>query len=283
MPEESAKVQIVQVKLFSEVRSINYLELVKEDGTVIATLLRRTNTDAVDYKLTFEAQIQPEKQVTIPKDTDVNVALRAVVRSVDNAGFSDELLQVRTANVTLKGDLSNHTVNIPLNGPFPKHQTAFGRIANVTRISPANATLTSGTGVLMGSFAFSGAVIPGKTLKLRQLVFSLSKVGSTSLSNWMLVNRHSGMWTSCTLNEQALTITCSALEQAVGIVSGTLTLDLKATVHVPAGTHDSIVQVSLPIAGTPESLGSIEWTDESGVFRWIEGPSPIVEGTKFQS
>lgn len=281
---ESSKVQLVQVKLFSEVRSIEYLELVTENGQFIAKLTRRLNTDLPDYKQTFEAQVQPESQFTLPQDTDVRVVLRAVVRTVENAGFSDELLQVRTMSITMKGDATNQTVNTPISGPFMKHQTAFGRIFDITRVSPATAPLLSGTGVVIGSYSFNSSTIAGKNLKLRQLIFGLVKSGSVTIHHWTLVNRVSGANIACTTNEQAMTITCSALEQAVGVLTaGTpLVLDLKATVYMPTGAQGSIVETSLPTAGSPEALGSIEWTDESGIFRWVEGASPIVNGTHLQ-
>ena len=282
---ETAKVQLAQVKFFSEVRSINYLEMVTEDGQLIATLTRRLNTDTSDYKQTFEALIQPEAQFTLPADTDVRVVVRAVMRGIDNAGFSDDLVQVRTASLTMRGDSTTTTVNVPFVGPFPKHQSAFGRITQVSRLSPANETLVTGTGVTLGSFSFSGSALPGKNLKLRHVVFSLAQNGQATVTNWLLVNRASGAHVACTVNEQAKTVTCPLLSDGVGVFAwGTpLILDLKASVFVPPDNHDSLVHVSLGAAGSPESLGSIEWTDESGVFRWIESPSPIAEGTRFQS
>ncbi len=281
---ETAKIALVQVKLFNEVRSIDRLELVTSSGQLVATLMRRINTDTVDYKQTFEAQVYPEQQVTIPNDTDIRLVLRAVIRTADNAGFSDELLHVRTFSFTMQGDRTNQSFNVPLSGPFKKHQTSFGRITRVTRVSPITASLVSGTGVVIGSYSFSGSVIPGKNLRLRQLVFSLTKSGSATVSGWMLVHRVSGASVTCTTNDQAMTITCLALDQAVGLLTPgvPLILDLKATVSVPAGTHDSILETSLKAAGSPESLGSIEWTDESGIFRWVEGRTPVAEGTRLQ-
>ncbi len=284
-PGETATVQLAQVKLFSEVRSIDHLELVTDDGQVIANLTRRTTTDTTDYKMTFEANIQPENRWRMPKDTDVHVVLRAVIRSVDNAGFADELLQVRTASVTIRGDSSTETINIPLVGPFPKHQTSFGRITSVARVSPVSATLTSGTDVLMSTYSVGSSVIAGKRLVLRNIIFSFTKTGSASVSNWTLRNRASGASSGCSVNESAMTITCAMLHQAVGILTPEtpLILDLTATVTVPSGTHDSVIETSLSAAGSPESLGSIEWTDESGIFRWVEGPTPLVIGTRLQS
>lgn len=281
---ENSKVQLVQVKLFSEVRSIDYLELVTENGQFIAKLTRRLNADTPDYKQTFETQIQPENQFLLPQDTDVRVVLRAVVRTLENAGFSDELLQVRTMSITMKGDTTSQTINTPITGPFVKHQTSFGRLFDITRVSPATTPLVAGTGVVIGSYSFNSSAISGKNLKLRQLVFSLAKSGTATVGNWTLVNRVSGAHVPCTTNEQAMTVTCLALEQAVGVLTvGTpFILDLKATVYLPAGSEGSIVETSLSTAGSPESLGSIEWTDESGIFRWVEGASPIVTGTRLQ-
>lgn len=281
---ETAKVQIVQVKLFNEVRSIDYLELVTEKGEVIAKLLRRTTTDTTDYKLTFEAQFQPESQFTIPKDTDVRIVLRAIIRSASNAGFSDELLQVRTMSVTMKSEATNQTINASISGPFPKHQTAFGRITGVTRASPVTAPLIAGANTLIGTYSFSSSVLDGKNLKLRQLTFSLVKTGSVSVSNWTLVHRASGASVTCSTNDQTMTITCALLEQSVGAFTANtpLLLDLKATVFVPAGTNDSVLETSLDATGSPEALGSVEWTDESGIFRWIEGIAPVAKGTRLQ-
>ncbi len=281
---ESSKVQLVQVKLFTEVRSLERLELVTENGQLIAQLMRRTTADTPDFKQIFEAQLQPENQFALPADTDVRVVLRAVIRAVENAGFSDELLQVRTMSITKKGDTTNQTVNTPISGPFVKHQTSFGRLFGITRLSPATAPLVAGTGVVIGSYSFNSSALAGKNLKLRQLVFSLAKSGTATVNNWTLVNRVTGASVPCTTNEQSMTVTCLALDQAVGVLSvGTpFVLDLKATVFLPVGSQGSLVETSLSAAGSPESLGSIEWTDESGIFRWVEGPSPIVTGTRLQ-
>ena len=280
---ETAKISLAQVKLFNEVRSIERLELLTASGQLVATLLRRINTDTTDYKQTFEAQVQAEQQVTIPKDTDVRLVLRAVIRNTNNGGFSDELLQLRLFSVTLKGDTSCQSINIPLNGPFKKHQTSFGRITGVTRVSPATATLISGTDVVISSYSFSGSAIAGKNIKLRQLLFSVIKNGSVTVSDWKIVHRTSGVAVPCTINETTMTVTCFGLEQSIGQLTSTpLILDLKATVNVPASAQNSTLETSLEATGSPESLGSIEWTDESGVFRWIEGSSPIVKGTRLQ-
>lgn len=280
---ESAKVAAVQVKVFQESRAIERLEVVLSDGTVIAKLLKRTTTDLPDYKLTYETQIVPEQQYSIPANTDVPVALRAVVRVRDLGGFSEELVQVRTFSVTIRGETTNETKNLGLNGPFPKHQTSFGRITGVGRVSPVSAKLASGTGFLIGSFSFSGSAVNDTTLSLRQLNFSVYRTGTVLVQGWTLQNRETGASTTCSFNEAAMTVTCPNLLLLAAIRrDAPLVMDLKANIFVSPSATDASLEVFLDAAGSPESLGSVEWTDGTGQFRWIEGPSPVARGTRLQ-
>lgn len=282
---ETAKVSLAEVKLFSEVRSIDHLEVVTTDGKIVASLKRKITTDTPDYKLTFQAQSNPEDRFQIPADTAMLLVLRAVVRSDTNAGFSDELLQVRTFSVTTVGDKTNQAVNVPMAGPFPKHQTAFGHILNVKSLSPDTAHMMSGTGVVLGSFSFTGSIISGKAMALSALTFSVNETGPVTLSNITLVNHGSGVSAACTVNAQAMTVSCPVLSGSVGAFSpgSPLILDLKSNVTVQTGAQNATLQASLNASGSPESLGAVEWTDGSGMFRWIEyAHTPVARGTLFK-
>lgn len=279
---ETAKVLRGEVKVFTEVRSIDRLEIVDGDGVVVMKLLRRVNTDISDYKLTFEAQVDPSIAYTLAQDKDVRFVLRAVVRDVNGGGFADELLQVRTFNVTMRGDTVHETVNKAFTGPFPKHQTSFGRIKSVTRVTPASAPLQRGSGVLVSTFAFSGSVVAGRSLSLTDLVFTLSKTGTITAKNWSLVRGN--LTAPCSMNEAQTLVTCSPLKPSgIGAIpaSGAFVLDLRADVATPPSTAASL-RADLLTAGSPESLGSVLWTDESGMFKWVEGASPVVTGTYLQ-
>lgn len=282
---ETAQVSIVQVKLFQEVRSIEKLELVTSDGQLVATLLRRTTTDIPDYKQTFDAQVAAGSRYTLSADTDVTLVLRAVIRSTNNAGFSDELLQVRSISVTTTGDQSNQSVNVPLAGPFPKHQTAFGRIMKVARQSEEQRSIQRGTGMLLTSLSVSGSVISGKSLAVTSLTFAVQRTGALTLANAMLKNRATNAFVLCTFNEQAMTISCPGLGTGVGSLDSQipLILDLTADISYPAGSTDVSLQADLASAGSPASFGSVEWTDGTGSFKWVESTeSPLVRGTRLQ-
>lgn len=279
---ETAKVLRGEVKVFTEVRSIDRLEVVDPDGVIVMKLLRRVNTDISDYKLTFEAQVDPSIAYTLAQDKDVRFVLRAVVRDVNGGGFADELLQVRTFNVTMRGDSVHETVNKAFTGPFPKHQTSFGRIKSITRVTPAAAPLQRGSGVLVSTFSFSGSTVGGRSLSLTDLVFTLNKTGTITAKNWTLIRGN--LTTPCSMNEALTLVTCSPLKPSgIGAIpaNGAFVVDLRADVATPPSTAASL-RADLLTAGSPESLGSVSWTDESGMFKWIEGPSPVVTGTLLQ-
>ncbi len=281
---ETAKISLAEVKFYAEPRSLERLEIVTTDGRLVATLKQKTTTNTVDYKQTFEARPNLGDRFQIPADTDVTLVLRAVVRSDTNAGFSEDLVQVRTFSVTIVGDSTNQALNLPLAGPFPKHQTAFGRILSVTRMSPATAPIATAKDTLLGSFAFTGSVVNGKSLSLSALTFSLTMNGQITIAAPRLVVHGGTASAACTLNMQAMTVSCPSLTGGVGsFPAGTpLVLDLLADVTVQkAGS--ALLEVVLQSPGSPEALGAVEWTDGSGNFRWIEfSGSPIISGTRFQ-
>ena len=279
-PTENAKIRAAEVTLFQEVPSIDVLELTNEQGVVIATLRQRLNANPADYKQYYEATLTPEQGYAVAANTDVRLVVRAVIRTPENNGASDRLLQVRTFKLTLVGDPSNTSVSLNVTGPFPKHQTSFGRIATVGMSGPATAPVASGTGVTLGTFTFTGDAIAGKTLGLTDLVFDVLRTGSVDMKN-IRVGKAGGIATPCTMSSNV--ITCSNLPNEIGqIPSGAaLSLELKSDLPVTGGVGS--LEVSLNQGGSPEALGAVWWTDQSGRFKWIESKvAPIVRGTRFQ-
>ncbi len=281
---EISRISSAEVKLFNDISSIDTLELVRADtGNSVAILRRRTTTSPADYKQTYEVQFSLDQQPTIPADTDVPLVLRANIRGFDTNGSSDQLLQVRILSVTIHGNTSNQTTNIPALAPFPKHQTAFGRITQVSRLSPATAPISSGTGMLVSSFTVSGSVLPGKTLAVENMLFSLQRSGPFTVQNWSIGQAGSSLSVPCSVSQDGAQLSCANLG-SIGVLprSSPLTLEIRANLWVPTGSTGNSMEIDLSDAGTPETSGSIQWTDQSGHFKWIEGASPIAKGTKWQ-
>ncbi len=281
---ETAHIASVQVKLANEVLSLDTLELVNAlDGTLVAVLTKRTTTDIADYKLTYEAQIALSSQMQIPADKDVRLVLRANIRAIGNNGASEQLLQVRTFSVTLHGDTSFNTFNIPAVAPFPKHQTSFGRIVKVLRTSPASAPMASSVGAVVSAFSFSGSSVADKSLTIESLTFSVTRTGNFTASNWNLRPQGSALSVPCTISQDGLTVSCLNIQSIGGIPSATpLALELRADLALPNGVTNATLQTNLTSAGSPEQLGAVQWTDGSGHFRWIEGNGVIATGTYLQ-
>ena len=277
---ETAKIVTAQVKLFNEATAISSLELVRADtGAPVATLQRKITTDTLDYKLTYEVQLPLESQVPIPADIDVPLVLRAVVRDINNAGASDQLLHVRTFTLTTRGDTTNTTYNYAAQGPFPKHQTSFGRITKVQSLLPATQALQAGTGMLIASFSVSGSSISGKSLLIEQMIFSVLQEGAVSVDQWQLNRTQSTVSAPCSINQDGTVLSCLNVHTLGTLEKSTSNVfELRANVRVSSGQVPPRVQVTLSNPGTPEDLGSVQWTDESGYFRWIEGKNPLMLG-----
>lgn len=265
-PGEAARVASVRVKLAAEVRSMRRLELTTVTGAVVMELLRRTTTDTSDYKLTFEGSLPPEKPWMVPADTDVPLVLRAVVRGIDDNGFSEELLEVRTFTVTLQGQTSNASQTAVGVAPFPQHQTAFGRIVSIVNGRPA--VLQDSTGALIGSFTFSGTTLPSKPLSLSELLFGVRTTGTVQTGNWYVTRRGGSAQVPCSIGSDTR-ITCTRLADILGSIpaSEPLIVDVHADLAREAGGD---IRIVLEEAGSPSTLGSVQWTDGSGMFRWVE-------------
>jgi hypothetical protein len=281
---EDTQLTAVQIKVFQETRSLHSMELVTANGTLLATLLRRTTTDTSDYRLTYEAFLTGDQVLTLTKATELPVFVRAVVRGKNNDGFSEDLVHVRQFSLTFRGVDSAQTYNVPFTGPFPKHQTTLGRVHSVVRVSPETAPLVSGNGTVVSTFSLQSASVESQQVSLSQIVFSYDSVGmKAQFSNWRLMHIDSGTSVPCTSNASAKTISCPNVSSVFGPNDSTVTLSLSADITVESGATGEWFQVSLPDAGSPESLGSVWWSDAVGTFRWLEGTSPLASGTRLQA
>ncbi|OGJ60329.1 hypothetical protein A3A67_02445 [Candidatus Peribacteria bacterium RIFCSPLOWO2_01_FULL_51_18] len=274
------KISSAQVTLFSEARSVERLELTTITGTVVATLRQRATDNTANYKQIYETEIPIELQPSVSADDDLKLILRAVIRTTQNNGFSDDLLDIRTFAIYLHPENSAETQSVIVPAPFPKNQTAFGHITKVSRVTPLTQKLESSTGGLISTFSFSGTAIPGKAVSLEQLIFTPEKIGDFTVKNWSINKQGSNVSVTCTLGQDG-NITCPGLQNSIGQIDALsqLILELRADITLPAGFKNGSLKADLLDSGTPGSLGSVQWTDDSGHFRWIESVKPVAEGT----
>ncbi|NOS67291.1 MAG: hypothetical protein HOO67_02910, partial [Candidatus Peribacteraceae bacterium] len=81
--------------------------------------------------------------------------------------------------------------------------------------------------------------------------------------------------------------TCSSLgSSGIGTTvdaGGTLTLALRATLTRGPDAGTSILQAGLNQLGDSNNTGTIEWTDGSASFDWIDVPYSQVKSTYYRS
>ncbi len=272
---EDEEIRYVRVKLDQEVRTVDFMELLTEDGTLIASLPQRTTTDIGEWEQTYEAYLPAGEGFVLPADTPVHVYARAKIRDLGNNGASNQLLQVRDILVSSFGMTSGDTDSHPLLGPFPKHQSAFGRITSVRSVGEAEGALAIGTGQTLARFAFDAEALSGKNVTLRQLTLTAEKEGSISLSSIRVMNGETGESSPCTMGTSG--INCLSLPASLGRIDGSLTLSIVA--DVSSASSDAVLRLVLHETGSPSSLGSVHWTDGTGEFRWVESEEPVARGT----
>jgi hypothetical protein len=275
---EAGEAAHVRVTLTREARSIDRLELRTARGDLVAILRQRTTTDIVDYKETYESPVTTPGTFVLPAGSDARLVIVAVIRTTTNNGFADDLVQVRSVTMTLRTVITNQSVNLAFTGPFPKHQTSLAKILTVTSASPVGGALESGTGKTLGSFLLTGTGIAARSPSLTQLTFALKRMGQVSLSSVLLRSPNGNV--PCTINGAGDTISCPGLGTVPDAFSlaSPLNATLSATIVLPAGTGGRSLLVTLADAGSPETIGSVHWTDGSAEYRWIEGSSPVASG-----
>ncbi len=276
---ESAQVAFTRVTLTKEARSIDHLELRTASGELVATLNPRTTTDLTEYKQMYESSLTVPGSFVLPADTDAHLVLIAVIRTAANNGFAEDLVQVRSIAMTLRTLASNQSIDLAFTGPFPKHQTSLGTITGIASVSPATGTLVSGAGKILGSFLVSGTGVEDRTPSLTEMTFGLLRTGDVSVSSVVLRSPTGSI--PCTINSVGTIISCPGLTSQAGSFSLTspLTITLTADILIPARSTGNSVHIFLEQPGSPESLGSVIWTDGSAEYRWVEGSTPLAAGT----
>ncbi len=77
-------------------------------------------------------------------------------------------------------------------------------------------------------------------------------------------------------------VSCIAIPDELGTLTGPRTLRLFGDVSVDSGASSPFLQLSLNQAGSVGQSGAIQWTDGTGHFVWTELPSPVARGTMWK-
>jgi hypothetical protein len=168
--------------------------------------------------------------------------------------------------------------------PYPKHQTAMGRITGVQNaMSSSSEALPLGPNNTLAAFRISGSAVEGASLRIEHLEFQISKSSSVNISNWRLTIPDSSDSWSCTTSDSI--VSCSNIPASLGTLGmnqSSRVFRLLGDVTLSPGYTDKNLQISLNQAGGVDQIGAVRWTDESGHFNWVELDSPLARSTNFK-
>ncbi len=244
-------------------------------------LLGRATLDGSQGDKTYVLRLQPGTLI-IPRREETGFYVRADLRSEDEGGTSQTVVEINNFLVEGTGVWSNDAYSKVSSDDFPGFETARSTLTSVTNAGQQEETLIAGPDRVIGAFRFEGRVSDSSAaLDLTELTFDLTRTSGVTLSNVRLGLRGFPDRMNCTLTSSQ--IICSNIDNLFGsLEGGAKILEVRADVVVASGIEgNETLMLSL---GTPGSIldpGSIEWNDGTSDFTWVAFDSPVARGTRY--
>lgn len=274
--EEESELRQVTVELFDDIESFSVLELVNEDGDILATL----TLDSFDSEDTTWRTSLPEGERAILPLGGNRLGIRAVMKEAGQ-GSAGELVDFDRFYLEVVAVESRDSRQVlPIDLHRPMHQTALSQIVTVENSGGVSGDMTPGTLRTVGSFSFEAQFTTGAILDLEELSFSVTKSGVTA-SNWRIGSPSPIQQESCALdNGNSAIVVCPVIPDSLDTIgSAPRTLMLFADISLSEGAQGAFIQASLADSGGVGSNGDVQWTDGSARFTWVDLDAPMAEGT----
>ena len=271
--EEAAYLRVVKLVLRREVNSIAHVYFVEDDGDVIAELLPATS-DNNDHRK-WEVFVTGSSY-QFPADMPKKVGIAFDLDPKDGGGSSNELVEVESFSMQGEGVTSGNTKYLFLDSQvYPQHQTAFGRLSMAKSVLPTSGTLKVGTQRQVASVKFMADAATGGQIYVKGVDFLLM-ASDVTVSNFKIGDAQAGMLSDCGVEKESEThVVCQMIPEGRAYVGGEGTiLSLYADVSLPAPV-DGHLNLVLTGRGRIGQAGSFIWTDQSGIFNWIEEDVPF--------
>ncbi len=262
------EVQSAEVRFDRELQSVRGVTIVDAQGTPLFSLTRQADDPGL-RKVWRGAE--DGDRIQVPAGQRVKMGVVLDLKPSSEGGSSEEFVLVQGFYVTLTAK-NGESVSVQSDRAVqPPSQTAFARISSVANTMPATA-LAAGKKREIGRFAFAGEVPNGANLYITLLQFHLN-VQNVDLANIGL-KLADGYETTCSRSMSDITLlTCALPEDRQSIMGSLREVSVQADVSIPPSGGTPSLQVSLQQTGSLVDLGDIQWTDESGNFRWVDLPS----------
>lgn len=273
--DEDILVSISDLILRREVRSIEKMWLVDEKGIEVAEyLISTTDTEKRRWKAQASSQ-----SYRIVKNVPTLMGVKVKLKDRSAGGSSDEVFEVERFSIDAVGAVSGQTRQIvPTNQHYPLQLTAQAELTGVKNALADAGTMQQGLRKVIGSFTFSGTILPNAQLTLSEVNVRIERSG-VSLSRIRIGSAAEVEQTDCSVDgADSSLVSCSFIPDALDDVVPGRTLSIIADVSVTSGDQGTL-RVTLPDAGALGTNGSVKWTDGTGRFNWIDTTSPLATGT----
>ena len=274
---EPFTVEDITVTFTGTVPSIDQVRLfASSDGRYLGGA-SRDSSDPSSFTLHASSGI-----VSMARRVETSVYARAITRSFDQGGESGEDIQIDHFFIEGRGDWSTRRYNQSTTETYQTFETSRSTFAAITNAGPAEDALVSGIGRTLGQWRFEGVRGDGRAdLKVTDATFSLGISGGVILANVTLGADGSTDRASCSVAGN--TITCAAIPESVGTVSGgTRIWTLRGDITVPSTSQSAGLQISLSPAGSVSSAGALTWTDGTTSFSWVPFDELQLRGTFYR-
>ncbi len=276
---EPVIVLMAEVKMKTEIKSLQYMEVVDGNGSILGAL----SLDPYDSNdLTWKGTFSRSGATQILKDEERVLGVRVKMKSREDGGQTEQMVQVDTFRITVEGVYSGTSYNsAPPTFSFPKHQTTMARILSVRNALPAQGILPVGSHQLLASFELRGESVTGATLRAESMEFQVTKSSTIAVSGWELRSTEGDERVLCSVSDSI--VSCLMFPVELGsFINGSRTFRVYGDVAIDQGAQYPSLQVDLNLPGTLGENGAIRWTDGSGHFNWVELSTPIASGTRWQ-
>ena len=269
----------IRIRLSDAVSSLSSMEILDEFGYLVgkATIDLAASANRNVYTLS----LKPENAYRVDKDAEITFVVMPVLKDEDTGGVSGETVRISQIIFSGTGEWTSRDVIVNTgNIYYQKHETAYAKISSIENAGKERSTFGSGPNRKIGSFWFQAEGNMEADPRLLSLLFSVSMPTEVTLSNIIVRNSETSAESPCTLASSV--ITCNSIDEGVGTLSTIARrVDLHADVSV-SSHPDPFLQVSLSSAGTPDTTGSVTWTDGVQVFGWVDLDEPVAKGTSWE-
>lgn len=283
--DEDAEIRNIVIELRRAIDSIDYLELIDENGNDIIDIPLQSYSNV--SKLLWRVDIDEGQGYVLQKNAGKRLGIRARMRTNGNGAVSSEVIELKTLTMYVTGKTTGGSFQIvPSDTHYPWHQTAFGRITSVVNAAESSLSTPEGSLRLLGTFEVKGQKAGDAQLRVDSLAFIVQKMDVT-VSNLKIGGPTEAVRSDCgtDIENGATVAICFLPETYRSLTSGSTTVSVYGNVAVNASRQTGTVQLAAVGPGTINTIGGISWSDGANTFTWVDADTvmqngPVVTVTK---